>query len=104
MWAHLDWWCEHAGIARVFDDEKEFEVDAYRYALPFVVRKRYQKPDKDDMIGEVEFMGMVKAPTLSEYRAMRDAMHHSMYRCLSTRVKHGQKRTIEVCSRHGRQQ
>jgi hypothetical protein len=103
MWTHLEWFCEHAGIARVFDDGKEFETDNYLYAMPFVVRERYQVPDEDGFIGEVEAVGGVKPPTLSQARSMLDAMHKSMYRVMVIRVKHGKKHTIKVCSRHGRQ-
>ena len=36
--AHLEWHCEHAGIARVFAEQAEYG-DPYCYALPFVVRE-----------------------------------------------------------------
>lgn len=103
MWAHMDWHCEHAGITRVFEDNKEFEVDDYMYAIPFVVHERFEVPDEDGFIGIIEYIGVcVRAPTLSEYRAIRNVTHKAMYRGLSTRVKNTQKRTIEVCQRHAR--
>lgn len=97
MWAHMDWHCEHAGITRVFEDNKEFAVDDYMYAIPFVVHERFEVPDEDGFIGKVEYIGVcVRAPTLSECKVIRDATHKAKYRVLSSRVKDGQKRTIEI--------
>ena len=65
MWAHIDQWCEHAGLIRVFADGREFEVDGYEYMFPF----RMYAPDR------IELAGMcVRRPTKSEAWAMMRAV------------------------------
>jgi len=65
MWAHIDQWCEHAGLIRVFEDGQEFDVDGYEYMFPF----RMYSPD------EIELTGMCcRVCTASEARAMLRAV------------------------------
>lgn len=93
-WCHLEWHCEHAGLARVFGGGQQYG-DPYCYALPFVVRER----EDGERLGLIEFIGVTKVMQPCQYRAMRKAMRDAGWGILSTRVKAGQSRTIEICKR-----
>ena len=97
-WAHLDWHCEHAGLCRVFEGSNKFG-DSYCYALPFVVRERFDKPDENGKIGFIEFVGVQVVMKPCQYRAMRTAMRIAGWRILSTSKHSGKTRTIEICNR-----
>lgn len=96
-WCHLEWHCEHSGIARVFGGGQEYG-DVYCYALPFVVRDRYPMPI-DEQWGRIEFVGVTVVMRPCQYRCMRAAMRNAGWGILSTRVKNGVSRTIEICKR-----
>jgi hypothetical protein len=89
-WCDLEWFCEHAGLARVFGGGEEYG-DPYCYALPFVVRDKERKL--------IEFIGVLKVMQSCQYRCLRKAMREAGWGILSTRVKDGQSRTIEICKR-----
>ena len=102
-WCDLEWFCRHAGLARVFGGDQTFG-DPYCYSLPFVVRTRYWFPKlkawwnkRPIERGFVEFVGVVKLMRSCQYRAMRTAVKNDGWRILSTRSKGGTMRTIEVC-------
>jgi hypothetical protein len=95
-YAHLEWHCEHAGLARVFGGDQSFG-DPYCYCLPYVVRERFRHPAVDGVLGFVEFIGVLKVMKPCQYRAMRQAVRQAGWRILSTRSKDGAMRTIEVC-------
>jgi len=71
-WCHLEWHCEHAGLARVFEGHHNYG-DPYCYALPYVVRERFDEP-RDGKKGLVEFIGVNQVMKPCQYRAMRAAM------------------------------
>lgn len=96
-WAHLEWHCEHAGLARVFGGQEEFG-DPYCYALPYVVRQRYVD-GRPRALGLIEFIGVTQVMKPCQYRAMRQAVRKAGWGILSTRIKNGQARTIEICKR-----
>ena len=98
-WCHLEWHCEHAGIARLFSEHSHYG-DKFCYALPFVVRERFSKVDKNGRRGLLEFIGVMQIPTLCQYRAWRRACAEQGWGVLSKRMKHGKSRTIEICKRH----
>ena len=81
-WAQIDWHCEHAGITRVFEDGSNYG-DPYVYALPFVVRERFEEPELSGRLGFVEYVGVILPLTPS-------------WGILSTRIKDGVERTVEV--------
>ncbi len=95
-YAHIEWHCEHAGLARVFGGGQTFG-DPYCYCLPFVVRERFDDPQLDGTNGFVEFIGVIKVMHPCQYRAMRKAMRDAGWRILSTRSKGGEMRTVEIC-------
>lgn len=97
-WCHLEWFCEHAGLARVFGGDQKFG-DSYCYALPFVIREKYDTP-QDGILGLIEFVGVLKVMKPCQYRAMRKAIRDINFGILSTRVKNGEKRTIRICKRN----
>lgn len=97
-WAHLDWHCEHAGLARVFMGSQKLG-DPYCYALPFVVRTKFARPDAAGRIGLIEFVGVTTVMKPCQYRVMRAAIREAGYGILSTRIRDGEKRTIEICKR-----
>ena len=77
MWAHVDQWCEHAGLIRVFEDGQEFEVDGYTYMFPF----RMYAPNR------IELTGMcVRPPTKSEAWAMMRAVRERGWKVTFRRV------------------
>ena len=94
-WCHIDWHCEHAGLVRVFDEHSTFG-QPYCYALPFVVREKF---DSGERIGMIEFVGVTTVMQPCQYRAMRKAVRDTGWGILSTRVKDGKSRTIEICKR-----
>lgn len=103
-WAHLEWFCPHAGLARCFSGEDKLG-DPYCYCLPFVVRKRFWFPrlrawwtGKPMQRGWVEYVGVHPVMRPCQYRTLR-AIREEGYGILSTRVKDGQKRTIEICKK-----
>ncbi len=97
-WCHLEWHCEHSGLARVFGGGEKYG-DPYCYALPFVVRERFVAEGQGK--GLIEFVGVTKVMAPCQYRAMRRAMRAAGWGILSTRIKDGQSRTIEICRRKG---
>jgi len=98
-WCHLEWHCEHAGIARVFSEHSQYG-SRFCYAIPFVVRERFEHVDERGRRGLIEFIGVMKAPTICQYRAWRRACHEQGWGLLSTRIKDGRKRTIEICKQY----
>ena len=98
-WVHLEWFCEHAGIARAFNESSQYG-DAYCYALPFVVRERFTEPDKYGHQGLIEFVGVQQWPRLCQMRALLVETRRLKWGVLSTRIRDGHKRTIEVHERH----
>ena len=100
-WCQLEWFCEHAGVARVFTEGAVDHIDPYCYCLPFVVRERFARPDAGERLGLVEFVGVVHPVMLScQYRALRKAMRGAHWGILSTRIKNGVARTVEICRKH----
>ena len=93
--AQLDWHCEHAGLARVFEAGKEYGEE-YVYALPFVVRERFDEPEMSGRIGLMEYIGVIQPITPSVGRALLNAATEEGWGVLSTRIKDGEKRTIDV--------
>jgi len=61
-WAHIEYFCEHGGVIRVFETGKAYG-DRYCYALPF-----HKLSDN-----VIEFVGVVTAPKLSYARAIKVA-------------------------------
>ena len=94
-WCHLDWHCEHAGMARMFGGDREWG-EPYCYCLPFVVRERFDEPEMSGKIGLVEFIGILIPPMPCQYRLMFDAMAHAGFGVLSTRIKNGVSKTTEL--------
>ena len=99
-WCQLDWFCIHAGVARVFPGGAVDHIDPYCYVLPFVVRERFSEPDVDGRLGLVEFVGVHPVMLSCQYRALRKAMRQANWGILSTRIKGGVSRTIEICRKH----
>lgn len=96
-WCHLEWHCEHSGLARVFGGGQEYG-DPYCYALPFVVRERYGSA-VNGKTGLIEFEGVTVVMKPCQYRCMRRAVRDAGWGVLSTRIKDGKARTIEICKR-----
>jgi hypothetical protein len=94
-WAHIDWFCEHAGLARVFNGDQDFG-DPYCYALAFVVREKFDKPLPNGKKGLIEFVGVIKVMSMCQYRALGDAMYKEGWGVLSTRKKNGKDIVVEV--------
>jgi hypothetical protein len=94
-WAQLDWHCEHAGLTRVFEDGAVYG-DPYVYALPFVVRERFDEPEESGRLGFVEYVGVIAPMTPSISRAIYNATVAAGWGILSTRIKDGKQRTVEV--------
>ena len=82
--ADLQWHCEHAGVARVFDAGQGYG-DPYCYALPFVVVE-----------GGVEFIGLATPIRPCQWRAIKAACRAHGLRVFRTRIRGGQKQTREV--------
>jgi len=61
-YAHIDWWCDHAGAVRVFSAGERPCVDPYCYALPFVVRERFGGDDPRHGLVEFECLRVVMRP------------------------------------------
>ena len=97
-WAQLEWFCEHAGLARVLSGDEQYG-DPYCYRLPFVVREVFPTPDSLGRKGLVEYVGVYPVMRICQYRALRTAMREAGWGILSTRVKDGRARTIEICKR-----
>ena len=85
-WAHLDWHCEHAGILRVFAPGKQAWVDEYENALPFVAVDE----------NTIEFVGLTKKITPSQWRAVRSACKAAGLKMVFKRIKNGVERKREV--------
>jgi hypothetical protein len=105
-WSQLDWFCEHAGLARVFRGGAVDHVDPYCYALPFVVRERFAATNELGQLGLVEYVGVfheadVPAMKKCQGRALVTAMHDAGFGVLSTRIKDGIARTVEICKPRG---
>ncbi len=94
-WAHIEWFCDHAGLARVFNSDQKYG-DPYCYALPFVVREKYAAPLANGKRGLVEFVGVVKVMSSCQYRAMKQAMFEAGWGIVSTRIKDGKVQTVEL--------
>jgi hypothetical protein len=91
----MDWHCEHAGLTRVFEDGANYGDD-YVYALPFVVRERFDEPEISGRIGLLEYVGVVKPMTPTIARTLYDAATSAKWGILSTRFKDGRKQVVEV--------
>jgi len=77
MWAHIDQWCEHAGLIRVFEDGNEFDVDGYEYMFPFRMKSAC----------EIELTGMCcRVCTPGEARAMLRAVRERGWKATWRRV------------------
>lgn len=68
----------------------------YCYALPCVVRERFEEPELSGKIGLVEYVGVHKPMTPAIYRALFEAMAGAGWGVLSTRIKDGEQRAIEL--------
>jgi hypothetical protein len=86
-------------MARVLRNGQEYG-EPYEYALPFVVRERYDEPLDNGKRGLVEFVGAIGVMTPSQYRAMWKAITGEGWGVLSTRFKAGKKITVELGKSH----
>jgi len=93
-WAHLQWFCRHGGWIRVFRVGQRY-WEPYEYSVGFRVHRRFWWP-RDGYKGFVELVGAEGAPTLSQGRAIRRAVHQAGWRPLITRVKQQRTRTREI--------
>lgn len=95
-WAHLEWFCEHhcGGVARVFGGSQEYGDD-YCYALPFVVRQKFDPLDGFGRLGMLEFVGVTKIMSHCQVRALWKAAKLAKYGVLSSRMVNGKLITRE---------
>lgn len=97
-WAHVRWFCEHAGMVYVFEAGKKYYEDPYCYTITFFVKERYVEP-VGKKLGLIEFVGLDKVMNRDQYRLLGDVMYHEGWGVLSTRVKNGKIVTTEVLKR-----
>jgi hypothetical protein len=96
MWAHLEWFCEHAGLIRIYKDDQKYG-DPYSRAIAFVVIDRFETGPK---IGNLELKGVTKVLTKDEYRAIRLACFTDGWGVLATKYKNGKVFRIELSKKY----
>lgn len=94
--ARMEWFCEHAGITRVFPSDDCKHGDDYELALAFKIVERFKEPDENGFLGRVEYMGLCGKISLSQMRAIKVETYRNKWYIRMTRWKNGEKKTVNI--------
>ena len=98
-WAHIQWFCEHAGVIRVFAERSRYRIDPYCICIPFFVKEKFNKIDKSGKRGYIEFVGLSEKLNICQFRAIRNTVYLAGWGVLMTRIKDGKEYTVEICKK-----
>lgn len=94
--AYMEWFCEHAGIIRVFPSKECKHGDDYELALAFKVVERFEEPDENGFLGYIEYMGLFSKISLSQMRSIKTETRKHKWYIIISRWKNGKKKTTNI--------
>jgi hypothetical protein len=101
-WVHMEWFCDHAGILRIFEKNSKFG-DPYENSIAFKVVERYNTP-KDGKIGMLEFVGVVKPLNKYQFYAICEMMKKEKFGVLGSTYQNGERIVKEFCKNKWRKE
>ena len=95
-WIDMEWFCEHAGVIRIFEEGVKFG-EPYDRSISFKLIEKFEPPLLNGKKANIEFVGLDKALTKDHFYAICYFMKKEGLGVVGTSYVNGQKKVREFC-------